>query len=199
VLRLARRAVPIGLLLVVGLQGGVLAATTTVTMTNYQFTPSAPTVTVGDTVQWNNTTTSTPHTSTSDTPLALWDSTTVNPGSSFSFLFTAAGTYTYHCNFHQFLGMTGSVSVAPIATPATGALGTTFHIVWATVAAPAGFVYDLQVTTAGGTTITKSGLTARAANVRLPKRGTWQFQARLRRTSNDAASGYSPPASVTVT
>jgi plastocyanin len=197
--RLARRALPIGLLLVLALQGSALATTTTVTQTNYQFTPSAASIKIGGTIEWSNTTTSTPHTSTADSSFALWDSGTVNPGSKFDFTFVAAGTYSYHCSFHQFLGMVGTVAVSPIAQPTSGALGTTFHIFWASAAAATGFVYDVQITPPGGSTITKSGLTVRGANIQLPKKGTWQFSARLRKTADNSASAYSPILSVTVT
>jgi plastocyanin len=202
VTRIARWAVPIAALLAVAFaeQGAALAATTNVSMTNYVFTPKAASVTVGDNVVWKNNTTSTPHTTTSDTPLSLWDSATVSPGTTFSYTFTAAGTYPYHCNFHQSLGMVGSVAVAPTVSPASGPLGTTFTITWATVSAPSGFVYDVQYMVPGGTTwTTRSGLTISFVMKSLPTKGTWQFRARLRRTSNNAASNYSPIATASVT
>lgn len=198
-LRLVRRAVPVGLLLAVALQGGALAATTTVTMTNFQFTPKTPSIAVGSTVHWTNSTTTTSHTSTGDSPLSLWDSGTVAGGHTFDFTFTAAGTYTYHCTFHQSLGMVGTISVTPTASPTSGAAGTVFHIQWATVTAPTGFVYDIQITPPGGTAITKMNLTAKGIGLTLNKTGTWKFASRLRKTADNSASGFSPAVSVTVT
>jgi plastocyanin len=78
-----------------------------------KFTPSSTSVHVGDTVKWtfvdnqNN-----PHTSTSDDG-SSWDSqskVTGNPGDTFSFTFTKAGTYSYHCTFHA--NMTGKITVS---------------------------------------------------------------------------------------
>ena len=88
-----------------------LAGTTTVTMANYSFTPQTATVSMGTTVQWSNSTASTPHTTTQYKGLLLWDSGTVNPGSSFSKTINFAGSYPYHCQFHYMLGMTGTVKV----------------------------------------------------------------------------------------
>jgi hypothetical protein len=62
-------------------------------------------VKVGTKVTWSNQD-GTQHTTTSDT--ALWGSPILNPGKSFSFTFTSAGTYTYHCEIHP---MTGTVIV----------------------------------------------------------------------------------------
>jgi len=77
----------------------------------------------------------------------LWDQT-LAAGQTFTFSFTAAGAYTYHCAIHTF--MTASISIAPIAKPSSGAAGTTFKIVVATVGAVAPFVYDIQRKVGGG-------------------------------------------------
>jgi plastocyanin len=83
-------------------------ATQSISMINYQFSPTPRNVPVGTTVTWTNATTGTPHTTTSDT--GAWDSGTVNAGGSFSFTFTTAGTFNYHCSFHQSLGMVGTIN-----------------------------------------------------------------------------------------
>jgi plastocyanin len=79
-----------------------------------KFDPSSVSAHVGDTVKWsfvdnqNN-----PHTVTSDDG-STFDSqakgVTGNPGDTFSFTFTKAGTYAYHCVFHA--NMTGKVTVS---------------------------------------------------------------------------------------
>jgi hypothetical protein len=56
---------------------------------------------------------------TSDT--GLFDSGTLNVGNTFSFTFTQAGTFTYHCNIHPM--MTGAIVVVP-ASPSPTATGT---------------------------------------------------------------------------
>jgi plastocyanin len=89
------------------------AATVTVNMTEFDFVPPVVFINVGDTVQWTNTG-AVIHTSTSDT--GLWNSGNVGPGGSFSFTFTAPGTYLYHCIPHEVLGMIGTVVVGAINT-----------------------------------------------------------------------------------
>lgn len=76
----------------------------------YGFSPGSVTVKVGDTVEWVNNST-VPHTSTSDSGSALsWDSGAIDTGGgTFSFTFTKAGTYTYHCSFHA--SMHGTIVV----------------------------------------------------------------------------------------
>src|SRR5262249_44731397 len=86
-------------------------------MVNFAFQPDPITIPVGTTVHWTHATTSTPHTAPSDTP-GTWDSGTVNAGGTFSFTFTTAGSFGYHCSFHQSLGMVGTITVtAPTSTP----------------------------------------------------------------------------------
>jgi len=70
------------------------------------YTPDDINVAVGTTVIWMNTD-SVSHTSTSNA--SGWDSGTVVPGGRFSFAFSTAGTYRYHCAIHP--GMIGTVVV----------------------------------------------------------------------------------------
>jgi len=85
-----------------------------------KFTPPMVTIQVGDTVQWNFV--SSGHTTTSGTPGSpdgLWDSGIQNPGSTFSFTFTEAGSFPYFCTPHgACCGMVGNVTVTnPTPTP----------------------------------------------------------------------------------
>ncbi len=77
-----------------------------VCVSNFTFSPGALTVHVGDKVTWTNND-SVAHTVTSDTK--KFDSNTLAPGATFSFKFTKAGTYNYHCNIHS--SMHGSIIV----------------------------------------------------------------------------------------
>ena len=77
-----------------------------VNIQNFMFNPGTITVHVGQQVVWVNND-SAPHTSTSGscsggtcTPAPGWDSGTLNPGQSFAFTFTTAGTFTYFCRIH---------------------------------------------------------------------------------------------------
>lgn len=96
------------------------AATTNVTVGQggANFSLSAVTIQIGDTVKWtwagNN------HSATSGTPnnpSGLFDSGVHNAGFTFSFTFNTAGSYPYYCRIHGAM-MTGSVTVtAPTPTP----------------------------------------------------------------------------------
>lgn len=87
------------------------------------FVPAEITISVGDTVTWENTD-DVSHTSTSDD--GVWQSGNIAPGESYSYTFDEAGTFGYFCEYHQ--GMVGAVVVeeaaeeepAATATPAEG-------------------------------------------------------------------------------
>ena len=72
---------------------------------NFSFSPNSLTVKVGTKVAWTN------HDSVTHTVTA--DQGAFNspgpPGSSFSFTFTKAGTYAYHCSIHP--SMTATIVV----------------------------------------------------------------------------------------
>jgi plastocyanin len=70
------------------------------------FNPSSLTVAVGTKVTWRNLD-SVSHTVTSDSN--LFDSGNMGNNASYSYTFTAAGTYSYHCRIHP--SMTATVIV----------------------------------------------------------------------------------------
>lgn len=70
------------------------------------FTPSSITVMAGTTIKWTNKDNTT-HTVTSNN--SVFGSGNLSKDGNFSFTFTTAGTYSYHCNIHP--GMTGTVVV----------------------------------------------------------------------------------------
>lgn len=77
-----------------------------VLMQGKSFSPGSITVPVGTQVTWRNSDIMA-HTVTSDN--SLFDSGNIAVGASYSFTFTAKGTYAYHCVYHA--GMTGTVVV----------------------------------------------------------------------------------------
>ena len=84
------------------------------------FTLESLNVPVGTKVTWTNQD-SAPHTSTSGIPDAqnnVWDSPVLSLGSSFSFTFTEAGTYSYFCRIHPAF-MVATISVGQPGTPVT--------------------------------------------------------------------------------
>ena len=75
---------------------------------SFAFSPASLMIKVGTTVTWKNTT-AVSHTVTSDDGKSF-DSGTTNPitpqSGTFSFTFTTAGTFAYHCEIHPFMKAT---------------------------------------------------------------------------------------------
>lgn len=96
------------------------AASSSVDMQNFQFSPMTITVNAGDTVTWHNLDSAT-HTVTAND--GSFDSGNVNSAGSFPRMFTQPGTYDYYCKIHGSpgAGMHGTVIVqgsAPAPNPA---------------------------------------------------------------------------------
>ena len=91
----------------VPIPGGSLGIKVDVTIADFSFSPGTTTIPVGATVIWTNKG-STPHTVTSHAGVF---NGSVSPGSTFSFTFSQAGTFTYHCNIHP--SMTAKIVVTP--------------------------------------------------------------------------------------
>jgi plastocyanin len=98
----------------------VRGATQTVMINGLAYSPATLTIAVGDTVTWMNNDVQA-HTATASG--GAFDSGTMNPGQSFSFTFTAAGSFAYTCNFHA--EMTGTITVQAAAAPTSTAAPTT--------------------------------------------------------------------------
>jgi plastocyanin len=201
-LRLLKRAVPLALVVVLGLQGSALATTKDVAIANFSFTPKITKARLGDTVRWTNTTPGTPHTSTHDAKNPMvWDSGVIAPGGgTFSLVFKIAGSFTYHCNIHTF--MMGSVQIRPNASPGAGPAGTIFTITAALSPGPGNVVYDIQIRAPGGQFVNfvignKSGQVK--FNSKNHKAGLYQFRARMRNTRSGKVSGFSTNVGVMVT
>jgi plastocyanin len=86
------------------------AATHTISMKNLSYNPSSLDVAVGDTVVWSNDE-SVSH-SVSGTAM---ESPEILPGAKYSFTFSSAGTYDFHCRFHP--DMVGKIVVGSSAPP----------------------------------------------------------------------------------
>ena len=72
-------------------------ATVNVTIKDFKFAPQPIEAKVGDVIAWANQD-SAPHSATLDN--GACDTKPINPGSSATLVFTAPGTYTYHCSVH---------------------------------------------------------------------------------------------------
>jgi len=173
------------------------AATTTVQIADFSFTPATVKVAEGGSVVWHyDNNGASHHTSTQNGPLALWDTGLLNPGQTSSAVtLKAAGVYPYHCSVHA--SMTGKVSVPILVSPTTGTSATTFTITL-TSALQSGFTYDVQMKVGTGSfTLWKSGVTTRTVTFK-GAAGTYTFRSRLHKTSGGATSGYSPSKKITI-
>ena len=174
-------------------------ADVTVVVTSTGFTPKLATGGQGGTIRWAFQGPGR-HDVTDKSGMALFASGGRSPGTAYSFAFQGAGTYAYHCSLHG-SRHSGKVRVPVQVSPARGSAATTFTVTWASADAPSGYVYDVQIKRPGATGYVswKTRQTARSATF-APDRGagTYSFRARLRKTSNGRASGYSPARSVTV-
>jgi plastocyanin len=208
-LRLARRAAPLALAVaLLSLPAEALAAAPTgrVSETNFEFTPDSGTGPLGTRIIWTNDSPFTPHTTTSDTTnpdgspgIGLWNSGSQGPGDEFSFILRAAGTFPYHCTFHEDLGMVASVSIRPKAQPASGEVGDTFTIRVATLNPPPAFVFDIQKKDPGGTFQDwMTDVTTMSVEFVPDAPGTYEFRSRVRRVSTNGASLYSPAVAISV-
>lgn len=77
------------------------AATVQVNILGYKFDPPVLTVPVGTTVVWTNQD-DVPHTVTSSDK-TFKSSGALDKGDTYSYTFTAAGTYNYYCTVHPFM------------------------------------------------------------------------------------------------
>jgi LPXTG-motif cell wall-anchored protein len=93
----------------------IAAASTGVTISDFQFAPSSVTVNVGDTVTWTNNG-PTPHSATSTD--GVWDTGIMDAGQAGSHTFTEAGTFSYICTPHP--NMKGTIVVQAAAAQETG-------------------------------------------------------------------------------
>jgi plastocyanin len=82
-------------------------ATDQVSIQNFAFSPTTINIKAGTKVSWTNQD-STSHTVTADD--GSFSSSTLGQGQIYSFTFTKAGTYTYHCTIHP--SMHGTVVVS---------------------------------------------------------------------------------------
>ena len=93
----------------------IAAASTSVTISDFQFAPGGVTVNVGDTVTWTNAG-PTPHSATAND--GSFDTGIMDEGGSGSHTFTEAGTFSYICTPHP--NMQGTVTVQAAAVQDDG-------------------------------------------------------------------------------
>jgi plastocyanin len=163
------------------------------------FSPHSGRVGLGADVAWTvPEADSTSHTVTDASGMELFDSGELEPGSSYTFGFVAAGTYPI---LDAATASRYTLSVPATAVPGSGGLSTKFTITWSAGAPAPGFVFDIQIRRPGETTFT-DWLTDQqmpsATFVPDSGTGTYAFRGRLRNQDNGRASQYSPRVSISV-
>lgn len=173
----------------------VVPVSATVAVGDFAFSPRTVSAARGSAVRWSF---SGPSDHTATSSVGLWDSGRRAAGSTFTFPFFAAGTYAYRCRFHA--TMTGVVRVPVGVAPASGTTTDIFRVMWSSIIAPPGYVFDVQIRRPGSTAWSVYKTTTRSAETFTPTAGagTYSFRSRLRSLDTGKASGYSAPASITV-
>jgi plastocyanin len=169
-----------------------------VTVADFKFTPGSVKPGLGTTILWTFNGPSN-HTVTDSTGMGLFDSGPLGPGNTFNFPFTAAGVYSYNCTIHP-TQMKGQAKVPMATSPQTGTVATWFTITWATVTAPAGFTYEVQIKRPGAInwSLWTSGAPTFAMFQPDGGTGTYSFRARMKNTGNNKATGWSVTKSIVV-
>jgi plastocyanin len=197
--RVVRRTLPLAMLLVLIAPTEASATVFEVAVEDFFYVPQIIRIRPGDTLNWTNNGVQ-PHTATSNGPLTLWDTGTLDAGMSASYVFTSSGTYLYHCTIH--FDMTALVTVVPLASPRQGPVGTVFTITVSSEESPRAYVFDIQRKDPGEQFqdwIT--GITAQSVQFDSAGQppGSYQFRARLRRVQDNVTSLWSNPVTARVT
>lgn len=163
------------------------------------FSPVTISVKHGDRMEWDATGAS-DHSASDFSSIKLFGSGLMPNGGTYGFVFYCAGLYKVVDSANTL--NTQNVKVTMSVDPLSGDLTTVFTITWASITAPAGFVYDVQIKRPGtnryvnwlsNQTVASTTFVADAGA------GTYSFESRLRSLTNGGTSGYSPPAKITVT
>ena len=172
------------------------AATATVKMVNYYFTPRAQMVRLGNSVMWQNTSTRR-HTATPSVNWS-WAGVDVAAGTTSSAVSpTQAGGFTYFCSIHPTL-MKGKIRVPITVSPTAGTTATFFNLTLGTLQAPGVSVHDIEVRLNGGAWQPRAATAAPTISIFFTSTGTWGIRTRLRWQLGGATSGWSPITSVVV-
>jgi acetyl esterase/lipase/plastocyanin len=162
------------------------------------FTPRSTRQALGRATRWTFSGTVS-HSVRDPSALALFDSGAQAPGSSFTFALFQAGTYQVQ---DPATPADGSVKVPISVSPAEGTTATSFTVQWATVSAPRGWVYDVQIRRPLDTAWTSwmMGVTSPSTAFSPDAgAGTYSFRARLHREGTVAVSRWSPVMPIVVT
>lgn len=173
------------------------AKTAYVSVTDAGYSPTTVTIQEGWSVQWNFLGPG-QHSATDASTLALFDSGPAGPVSYYRTLFVGAAVYPVK---DALSANTMKVRVGLGVSPGAGGTSTAFTVTWASIVAPAGFVYDAQVMRPGSTAWSawKTSVTSRKATfVPDAGTGTYLFRSRVRRVATGGVPTWSVTRSITV-
>lgn len=159
------------------------------------FVPNSAPAAQGDTVGWTFTGNNF-HQLTDSTGMGLFDSDARPPGASFQFNFSAAGTYSVSDGLTN---KRGSIAVS-IILPAKARTAVAFRVTWSAAPPLSGFVFDTQIRNPSDSSFHDwlVGQTNTSANYVAAVAGTYAFRSRLRNTTTDASSNWSPAGQILV-
>lgn len=181
--------------------GGALHQLCEISVTDGAVSPaSVAGVALGSTIAWSIDRAATTSHSVSDASgMGLFDSGLRSAGGSFTFTFDAAGSYTV---VDTATGRASTVKVSMTAAPSSGTSATAFALKWAATAAPAGYVYDVQVKRPGSKVyVDYLAGTADASASFTPDAGAggYGFRSRIRSVANGKSAGWSSTRTITAT
>lgn len=180
--------------LLIDLRGGPVVAN--VSVTDGGLSPTVVSGPAGVTVRWSFGGSS-PHRVADGTGLGLFDSGLRAPATTFSTTVTVAGSYPYTVDG----SVAGNIAV-PIRTgPPAGGTSAIYMVTWASLRPSPGMVADIQVKRPGSTGFVdwRVGSTVASGTFKPDAgKGIYEFRARLRRTSDGVATGWSPTAIITI-
>jgi plastocyanin len=190
-----RRAALLAAFLMVLSTGSASAATYTVKMSSYAFTPKYQTVTLGNAVRWKNVS-GRRHTAT---PVVNWSwgGVSVAAGSAKTVWPTQTGSFPYYCSLHP-SKMKGTVSVAMTVSPSAGSAGTLFTVTLGTVQAPGVSVHQVEVRVNGGAWQLRATTASPSTSIMITQAGTWDIRTRMRWQLGSQTSEWSPMSTVEV-
>lgn len=110
-----------------------------------------------------------------------------------------AGTYRYYCSFHP--EMAGRLRVPVRVSRAQSPSGAAVTVRWSPRRARSGLVFDVQRRRPGIDPFVpwRTGVTEGAMTVHPTVRGLWRIRARVRLTSGDESSAWSPVRTLRIT
>ena len=165
-------------------------------ITNAGFSKTNQGVQIGSIVRWTNNG-SVAHRVADNSGLNLYDSGSIAVSGVYGRAFIGAGKWAYR---DPTTGATATIKIPPEVSQGSGGTSTIFTITWAGMSAPAGMAWDIQIKRGSaawanwvtGTTALNGGYTADAGT------GAYKFRARMRRTSDNVALGWSSAKTIQV-